>query len=90
MHTSILLFYLQDIINRSELNALMKYENVKFERNFEMKPNVQSPNEPNTSANHSVPRKEEVSRDDIQVNSLTIIFNFLNLPITCCFRQIDS
>lgn len=61
----------KDIINRSEFNALMKYENVEFERNFQLKPTAQpSTNEPSTSTSTSVCAREETeeSRDDIQVN----------------------
>ncbi|XP_055295111.1 protein timeless isoform X3 [Sitodiplosis mosellana] len=59
----------QDIINRSEFNALMKYENVEFERNFQLKPNARSPNESNTSASSSVrpDQQAEKTHDDIQI-----------------------
>ncbi|XP_031617195.1 protein timeless isoform X2 [Contarinia nasturtii] len=59
----------QDIINRMEFNALMKYENDEFERNFQVKPNVRSSNEPNTSIGNSVRshQQAEKSRDDIQI-----------------------
>lgn len=58
----------------------MKYENVEFERNFQLKPNERSPNEPNTSANSSVrPHQQaEKTHDDIQVyliSSTTIFFS---------------
>lgn len=66
----------KDIINRSEFNALMKYENVEFERNFQLKPNVRSPNEANTSGSSSVrPHQQtEKTHDDIQVISKFFFF----------------
>lgn len=62
---------LKDIINRPEFNALMKYENVEFERNFQVKPTVQSQptDEPSDSASSSICAQSQTkkSHDDIQV-----------------------
>lgn len=60
---------IKDIINRSEFNALMKYENVEFERNFQLNPTVQPTDEPSDSASSSVcaQSQTEKSHDDIQV-----------------------
>lgn len=75
----------QDIINRSEFNALMKYENLEFERNFQLKPNVRSPNEQNTSASSSdrpqqqQPQQAEKTHDDIQVISRNSLSDLDNL-----------
>lgn len=61
----------QDIINRNEFNALMKYENMEFERNCQLEPNVRSTNEPNTSVDNSSVRPNQhqtkKTHDDIQV-----------------------
>lgn len=75
---------MKDIINRSEFNALMKYENVEFERNFQLKPSVRSSIEPSTSTGGSVRshQQAEDSHDDIQV----IFFFYIYKPssqITC-------
>lgn len=62
----------KDIINRSEFNALMKYENLEFERNFQLKPTAQSStNEPSTLTSTTARAREgkKESRDDIQVNA---------------------
>lgn len=60
---------LKDIINRSEFNALMKYENVEIERNFQLKPTVRTADEPTDSASGSVcpQSKTEKTHDCIQV-----------------------
>lgn len=68
---------MKDIINRSEFNALMKYENIEFERNFQLKPTVQSTNEPTdpTSGSACAQSQTEKTHNDIQVFSREIQFN---------------
>lgn len=53
----------------------MKYENVEFGRNFQLKPSVRSSSEPNATNTTSVCSHEqsEESHDDIQVK-----FDYLN------------
>lgn len=48
----------------------MKYENVEFERNFQLKSSVRSANEPNSTSTNSVRshQQSEESHDDIQVS----------------------
>lgn len=58
----------------------MKYENIEFERNFQLKPTVrtstETSNEPNTSSSTSVRthQESEETRDDIQVNAIKTAF----------------
>lgn len=60
---------IKDIINRAEFNALMKYENVEFERNFQLKPTVRPTDEQTDAASNSVCAQSptEKQHDDIQV-----------------------
>lgn len=60
---------MKDIINRAEFNALMKYENIEFERNFQLKPTVQPTDEPTDSASSSVCAQSQTKKthDAIQV-----------------------
>lgn len=47
----------------------MKYENVEFERNFQLKPTVRPTDEPTDSASNSISTQSqaEKSHNDIQV-----------------------
>lgn len=59
----------KDIINRSEFNALMKYENEAFERNFQLKASALPQNEPDMSSSSSMQPHPQIEKthDDIQV-----------------------
>lgn len=71
---------LQDIINRTEFNLLMKYENIEFERNFQLKRNERSADEPTTSTSSTLAcaqSRTEKSQNNIQVNMVTVDFNWM-------------
>lgn len=70
----------------------MKYENVEFERNFQLNPNVRSPNEANTSASSSARSQQQAEKthDDIQVSFFLLLFRYCVCKIYIFNHKTDS
>lgn len=71
---------LKEIITRTDFNSLMKYENVEFERNFQLLKSTEQSVDESTSANSSVcaQSRTEKSHDDIQVRNFERYFKVLS------------